>query len=244
LVGPLFLVTGSKMKLMETHSPLESSQRRLGSHFLAMWGKTKWDTSRSLSRAQTRGWHDKLISKYLPHLTVVILLATVSCPAHAATEKYYIDPSQFTAGFQIPAQDNKNISGTFTNATGSYAYDTSTKTLSNVRLAVDAASLSVATKAIAYDIQVLFNPQAFPEITFSASSPINIKDGHGEMKGTLKIHGQSKPATFDVTQNSPTNLSLKGTVKRADYAMTDDPDSQNHFGDTITLMFDVQAVRQ
>jgi len=172
----------------------------------------------------------------------VLMLFAVQ--AHAAADKYYIHPSQFTAAFQVPMQDNANASGTFSNATGSYTYDAKTKTLGTLRLAVDASSLSVATRSAAHDIDALFDPDDFPELTFTASSTTEMKDDHGEVKGLLKMHGQSKPVTFDATKTSDTGLSLKTTFKRAEFAMTDDPNAINHFGDSVTLLFDVQAIRQ
>ena len=174
-------------------------------------------------------------------LAIVSLLAL---PAHAATEKYYVDPSQFTAAFQVPAQENKSVNGTFTNATGSFSYDPDSKTFSNLRFAVDTTSLSTSSKSTTHDMRMLFDPNGFPEITFTSNSSVVLADNHGEIKGTLKVHGQSKPVTIDVTKISDRGFSFKCSVRRAEFAMAEEPDTVNHFAETITLMFDVQAIKQ
>ena len=171
-------------------------------------------------------------------------LSLLTSQAFATTEKYYVDPSQFTAAFQVPAQDNKSVNGTFTNATGSFSYDPDSKTFSNLRFAVDATSISTSSKNSTHDMRVLFDPNAYPEISFTSSSSATLADNHGEIKGTLKVHGQSKPVTIDVTKVSDKGFSFKCSVRRAEFAMVEELDAVNHFAETINLSFEVQAIRQ
>jgi len=85
-------------------------------------------------------------------------------------------------------------------------------------------------------------------------------DGKAEVKANLTLHGATKPITFEATLNhvgkSPqaggmwshegdaVGLSLRGSIKRADFGMADDPDQPTRFGDTLTLMLEMQGLRQ
>jgi polyisoprenoid-binding protein YceI len=100
----------------------------------------------------------------------------------------------------------------------------------------------------------------YPEIRITAPDSVTFEDGKAQVKATLTLHGASKPVTFDAVLNhvgkSPhgggmwasegdaVGLSLKANFKRADFGLTDDPDMPQRFGDTMTLMLEVQGLRQ
>jgi polyisoprenoid-binding protein YceI len=110
------------------------------------------------------------------------------------------------------------------------------------------------------DLWTLFDARAFPEITFQALADAPFKDGKADIKGTLSVHGVSKPFTFEATMNQTGNsphgggmwhkegpavgLSLRGSFKRADFGMGDEPEMPGRFGDSVTLMLEMQAIRQ
>lgn len=80
-----------------------------------------------------------------------------------------------------------------------------------------------------------------------ATAPQEFKDGKADIKGTLSIHGQKKEAVLHATLNaskgSKIGLSLQGSFKRADFGMGDEPEMPGRFGDTITLMLEMQAIK-
>jgi polyisoprenoid-binding protein YceI len=110
------------------------------------------------------------------------------------------------------------------------------------------------------DLMVLLGTTQYPEIVFTAKDGFTFTGGKADIKGMLSLHGISKPFTMEATLNhigkSPKGggmwtdegeaigLSLRGTFKRADFGMTDDPNMQSRFGDTVTLRLEVQAIRQ
>ncbi|NTU76620.1 MAG: YceI family protein [Alphaproteobacteria bacterium] len=189
-------------------------------------------------------------------LTLVIL----GRPALAEPQKYYVPPSQFNAAFQIMDRGFSNIMGLFKGATGSFAFDEGTKTLSHLRLAIEAGSLMTANGVHDRDLMQLLSVRQYPEISFAALAETKLNEGKGEIKGTLTLHGVSKPATFEATlnqvgqatqrgplwasQTQTVGLSLKGSFKRADFGMGDAPETEGRFGETLTFMIEMQAIQQ
>jgi len=142
-----------------------------------------------------------------------------------------------------------NLLGLFSNATGSFTL--AADSVSGLRVAIDAKSMVLTNGANARELTQLFAVAAYPEITFQATAANALKDNQGEIKGTLTVHGVSKPASFVATLNrsdasgerGTAGLSLRGSFKRADFGMGDPPEMPGRFGDTVTLLLDMQAVR-
>lgn len=189
-----------------------------------------------------------------------IALSLLPAAAWAAPEKYYVPPTQFSAAFQVMDLGFSNVFGMFRNATGAFVFDPEAKTISHVRLAMDATSMMAANPSASGDLHALFSVRQYPEISFMATAPATFKDGKAEIKGTLTVHGQSKPATFEGTLNNVGNsprgggmwssegaavgISLRGSFKRADFGMGDPPEVPGRFGDSINLMLEMQAIQQ
>lgn len=194
-----------------------------------------------------------------PFLAALILSVCLAAPLRAEEAKYYVPPTQFNAAFQVMDQGFSNLFGLFRNGTAVFLFDSGSKTVSRVKIALEAASLTTSNREAAIELTNLFEPRAYPEIAFLAAAPASFKDGRAEIKGTLTIHGQSKPATFEATLNQvgkssaggglwdkegeTVGLSLRGSFKRADFAMGDAPEMPGRFGDAITLMIEMQAIR-
>lgn len=151
-------------------------------------------------------------------LLLVLLLLAV--PAWA--ESYYVPPSQFSASYKLGG-----ASGSFANATGSFSFDRTTKTLTRLRLALDASRSA-------------FVPgQGAAEITFVSLGSTKFENDKAEVKGALALLGVTRPASFSATISGSTpTLSLQGTFKRADFGLGEDGS-----GDSFTLLMDMQAIR-
>ncbi len=193
----------------------------------------------------------------LSFLCLFFLLA-LSPAAQAAPAKYYAPPTQVNAAFQIMDRGFANIMGLFQSAVGSFAFDDETNTISRVKLAIEAESLMIPNKGAMRELHALFETDNYPEISFMATSPAVFKDGRADVKGTLTVHGQSKPATFEGTLNQvgessggswsrekeAVGLSLRGSFKRSDFMMGDEPEYPGRFGESVTLLIEMQAFRQ
>jgi polyisoprenoid-binding protein YceI len=193
-------------------------------------------------------------------LFLILILAGLAAQPVLAADKYYVPPTQFNAAFQVMDLGFANIFGLFQNATGGFTFDDANKTISAVKIGIDTNSLMTANNENKRDLSLLFGAQQFPEVAFAALAEAKFKDGKAEIKGTLTLHGISKPATFEATLNhtgaSPrgagmwrseaqaVGLSLRGSFKRADFGMGDEPEVPGRFGDTVTLMLEMQGIRQ
>jgi polyisoprenoid-binding protein YceI len=163
---------------------------------------------------------------------------------------------------QVMSLGFSNIMALFQNATGSFSFDDGGKSISHLRLAIDATSLMTTNNDNQRDLTALFGVMQYPEIRITAPDTTAFKDGKAEIKANLTLHGTTKPVTLDATLNHVGNspygggmwasegqavgLSLHGTLKRADFGIGDNPDSdeKNHFGDSITLQLEMQAIKQ
>jgi len=191
------------------------------------------------------------------------MLAVFSAGAASAEEtsaRYYIPPSQFNAALEVMDLGFANVFGLFRNATGSFEFDSAAKSIGSLKLAIDATSLMASNPENSSDLMVLLGTTQYPEIVFITKDSATFADGKANLKGTLTLHGVSKPIEMEATLNhigkSPKGggmwsnegeaigVSLRGTFKRADFGMTDDPNMQNRFGDTVTLRMETQAIRQ
>ncbi len=172
---------------------------------------------------------------------LLLTLAALAQPAKAASDKFYVPPTQFSGHYQITAAKDgekpaDSVSGAFRGGTGSFAYDAEEKNLNRLRFAIDANRSPFAM-------------DYYPEITFVAASA-KFSEGKAEVKGTLTIHGVSHPTRFDATLNpidgdneKSVSLSLRGDFKLADFGLSGDA-SLSRLGESATLLLDVQAIKQ
>lgn len=188
------------------------------------------------------------MSKAIIRIVLAILFVTAfSSSAYAAVKKFYVEPTQFNAAFQIMDRGMSNIIGLFQAATAAFDYDAETQTISKVRLAIDTTSMMIPNQNASDEFGTMLDARDYPELSFMATAAQQLKNGAGDIKGTLTFHGQKKEATFHAVVNNATTskvgLSLRGSFKRADFGMGDEPEMPGRFGDTITLMLEMQAIK-
>jgi polyisoprenoid-binding protein YceI len=196
-------------------------------------------------------------------LLIVFILVLLPATVFAADEgpvHYYVPPTQFNAALEVMDLGFANVFGLFRNATGSFSFEAATKSVDKLRIALDASSLIANSSGNEASLAALLASAQYPEISFAASDSVSFAEGKADIRGTLTIHGVSKPCVFEATLNhvgkSPQaggmwsdegdaiGLSLHGSFKRADFGMADDPLIKGRFGDTITLLLEMQAIRQ
>jgi polyisoprenoid-binding protein YceI len=191
---------------------------------------------------------------------VLLMLPLRTASAADSPVSYYVPPPQFSAALQVMDLGFANVFAIFQNATGSFSFDEGAKSLSRLRLALDTSSLMSSNSGSQRDLANLLGTMQYSEIRVTAPDSVTFADGKAEVKATLTLHGTAKPVTFEATLNhvgkSPrgggmwssegdaVGLSLRGSIKRADFGMTDDPETPSRFGDTMTLMLEMQGLRQ
>mgnify|MGYP006154359659 CR=1 FL=1 len=126
-----------RWKLNSTSSAFSS---RLGLNHSVRWKRTPGRSWKS----QTRPSADTV--QVLARLGGVCLLASgaqllVAAPAGAQSALYEIDPDHLSVGFLVDHVGYAKVLGMFRAARGSYRFDESTATLSDVRIEIDTASV-------------------------------------------------------------------------------------------------------
>jgi len=190
----------------------------------------------------------------------VLTAGTALAAEDTEPDRYYIPPPQFNAAIEVMDLGFANVFGLFRNATGSFEFEPATKTVDNLKLAIDLSSLIASNPGNERDLMVMLGALQYPEIVFTTKDSVSFAEGKADIKGTLTVHGASKPFVLEATLNqigkSPAGggmwesqgkaigISMRGTFKRADFGMADDPMAKARFGDSITLLLEAQAIRQ
>jgi len=194
-------------------------------------------------------------------LTLALIFScSGSTSAADATAPYYVPPAQFSVALEVMDMGFANVFALFRTATGSFAFDETSKSISNLRLAIDTTSLLANTNENQRDLSNLLSAFQFPEIRIMAPDSVTFVDNKAEIKTTLTLHGTNKPVTFTATLNrsgkSPhgggmwgsegdaVGISMQGSFKRADFGITDSPEAPARFSDTINLRLEIQAIKQ
>lgn len=193
-------------------------------------------------------------------LLCLLLFCIISAQAVADSAAYYIPPAQMNTQLEIMDNGYANMFALFRNSTGGFTFDETAKTMSNLKIAIDTTSLISNSNENQRDLSNLLGAFQNSEIRITAPDTVAFTDNKAEIKATVMMHGAAKPVTFTATLNRTgttehTNsmwsneahavgLSLNGTLKRADFGMTDSANTPNRFGDTLTLRLEAEAVKQ
>ena len=77
-----------------------------------------------------------------------------------------------------------------------------------------------------------FDAEKFPELVFKSTSFTKVKNNKYRLKGTITIHGVSKPIEFDVifngravtmTKKQTAGFTVRGKLNRSDFSLGKDP---------------------
>jgi len=196
-------------------------------------------------------------------ITLLLLLAPLRAYGTDSTaSSYYVPPAQFNAQLQVMDMGFSNIFVLLQNATASFLFNEDAKSISRVRIALDVSTLMTNNNGNQRDLENLFDNGQYPEIAITSPDAVTFTDNKAQLKANITLHGQTKPVILDVVLNqvgktpnsnsmwskegSAVGLSIRGSVKRADFGMGDDPKAgaPGRFGDTISFMMEMQALKQ
>jgi polyisoprenoid-binding protein YceI len=187
------------------------------------------------------------------------MLATST--ASAEPVEYRIDPEHLSLGFLVDHIGYASVLGFFRNAEGSLEFDEGTGVVTNLRVAVDSAS--VFTNHDKRDDHLrsadFLNSTEFPEMVFTAERADPLGDQRYQISGNLELLGQSRPLTLDATLNKVgeypfgggllsgkpyvIGVSARGSFERSGYGMNYGVDN-GWVGNEINLIIEFEAVRQ
>ncbi|MES0882846.1 YceI family protein [Roseibium sp. SCP14] len=188
-------------------------------------------------------------------LTGAAATILVAFPALADPHRYELDPEHTTIAFMVDHLGYADTLGLFLTFEGGFTYDLETQNLSDVIITVQTASVESFNKARDGHVRSkdFLNVEAFPVMTFTATSGTPAGETTGTVEGELNLLGQTHPLKLSVTLNKASKypfghgrftlgISARGTVKRSAYGMT--YAVENGFvGDEVQLILETEAMR-
>lgn len=145
---------------------------------------------------------------------------------------YKIDNSHSEIGFSVKHMMISNVKGFFSKYEGGFDYDEKAKTVSNVNVKIEVASVSTGEKKRDDHLTSpdFFDAGKYPTIEFKADKISGVEPGKTfKVPGTLTMHGVTKPITLQVEFHGSTvgmmgetriGFTATTKVKRTDYGVT------------------------
>ena len=191
----------------------------------------------------------------LPMLLCLTTVLASSQPALAAPARYRLDPEHLSIAFLVRHIGYADVLGQFLEAEGSFTFDEEARTVSDINVTIDAASVfshhktrdEHTRKADFLDV-----PQ-FPAITFVGTWATATGPNTGKVTGDLTIRGVTKPVILDVTLNKTglypyvdnyvAGVSARTTIRRSEFGMTYAV-ANGWVGDEVEVIIELEAIRE
>ena len=178
-----------------------------------------------------------------------------AAPAVAAPERYRLDPEHLSIGFLVGHIGYADVLGKFLRAEGDFVLDEKARTVSDIKVTIDAAS--VFSNHEARDDHVrkadFLDVARFPTITFVSTGATATGPDTGTIDGDLTIRGVTRPVTLDVTLNKTgpypfgdnyvAGVSARTTIRRSDFGMTYAVEN-GWVGDEVQVIIELEAIRE
>lgn len=190
-------------------------------------------------------------TKYLAGLVAIASVAGSVNAAWAA--RYEIDPTHTVVAFLIDHVGYSRVLGRFDAVSGSFEYDVDTRTLKQLDVVVETASVDSGNQARDKHVRNrdFLDVKNHPTMRFVAAETAFDSDQGGPVTGTLTLLGESRPLTLDVTINKKAvypfghkrftiGASARGRVMRSDYGMQYGV-ANALVGDEVELLIELEA---
>jgi polyisoprenoid-binding protein YceI len=191
--------------------------------------------------------------------TLAFLLALfLAVSAAAQTSSWTIDPKHSTAQFTVRHLAISNVSGNFTNVTGTLDLNEKDITQSQVSAVIDVSSVDTRVSDRDKDLRSpnFFDVEKYPTIEFKSKRIVN-SGGKLQVIGDLTMHGTTREVTLDVDGPTPElndpwgnvrrGFSASTTLNRKDFGLT-----YNHalktgeavVGDNVKIQIDLELIKK
>jgi polyisoprenoid-binding protein YceI len=178
--------------------------------------------------------------------------------AAAQTSTWTIDPKHSTAQFTVRHLAISNVSGNFTNVTGTIDLNEKDITQSQVSAVIDVSSVDTRVSDRDKDLRSpnFFDVEKYPTIEFKSKRIVN-SGGKLQVIGDLTMHGTTREVTLDVDGPTPElndpwgnvrrGFSASTTLNRKDFGLT-----YNHalktgeavVGDNVKIQIDLELIKK
>jgi polyisoprenoid-binding protein YceI len=171
---------------------------------------------------------------------------------------YQIDSAHSSAQFTVRHMMIANVRGEFTRLSGGIAYDPADPANSSIDATIDAASVN--TREAQRDAHLksadFFDVERFPTLTFR-SKEVAVRDGEGNVKGDLTMHGVTREVVLRVEGPTPEskdpwgNMRIGATatakINRKDFGLNWNAALEAGgvlVGEEVKITIDLEAIRQ
>jgi polyisoprenoid-binding protein YceI len=187
-----------------------------------------------------------------------LLALFLAVSAAAQTSTWTIDPKHSTAQFTVRHLAISNVSGNFTNVTGTIDLNEKDITQSQVSAVIDVSSVDTRVSDRDKDLRSpnFFDVEKYPTIEFKSKRIVN-NGGKLQVIGDLTMHGTTREVTLDVDGPTPElndpwgnvrrGFSASTTLNRKDFGLT-----YNHalktgeavVGDNVKIQIDLELIKK
>lgn len=197
------------------------------------------------------------MNRLLARLFALGLALAAHGAAQAQPARYEIDPDHLSVAFLVQHLGYARVIGLFQKGSGTFTFDETTATLSDVRLVVEAASAFTHHRKRDNHLRSadFLNAGEFPQIVFKGAKAKRTGERTFVVEGQLELLGKSEPVTFDVTWNKSgpyempgdkayvMGASARGSFRRSRFGMNYGV-ANGWVGDTVELMVEFEARRK
>ena len=157
--------------------------------------------------------------------------ATAPAVAAPAADAFVIDAAHSSVTFKVRHLGISTVTGRFARFGGSFTYDSTSPSLANVAVTIDAASVDTDIQRRDDDLRSdnFFDVARYPTLAYVARRIDRVGDGKYRVLGDLTIHGVTKPAVLDAELGGVLHLAngtdvaavhATTTINRFDYGLT------------------------
>jgi len=199
------------------------------------------------------------MTRFRSQAFLLALALFLALSAAAQTSTWTIDPKHSTAQFTVRHLAISNVSGNFTNVTGTIDLNEKDITQSQVSAVIDVSSVDTRVSDRDKDLRSpnFFDVEKYPTIEFKSKRIVNSGGGKLQVIGDLTMHGTTREVTLDVDGPTPElndpwgnvrrGFSASTTLNRKDFGLT-----YNHalktgeavVGDNVKIQIDLELIKK
>lgn len=191
----------------------------------------------------------------LARASLVAALLAAPVPSVAEPVAFDLDPAHTTVAFLVDHIGYARTLGWFTEVSGSFVYNATERTVTDIRIEVVPAS--VFTNDERRDEHVrnadFLDVDSHPAIVFTAEGGEVTGENTGIVRGELTLLGETRPVEVAVTLNKDApypfghekrtlGISAEATVVRSEYGMT--YALGGLVGDEVDVLIEMEAIAQ
>lgn len=165
-------------------------------------------------------------------------------PGAALAGTYKLDPHHTSVIAKLAHMDLSRYTLRFDDVSGSFDFNPSSASASNVKITIDPKSVDTGDQA--FDKRIaskFFEAEKYPTMNFTADS-VKIMNGHASVAGILNFHGVKKTVVLHTTYRgfaqSRMGFSGEATFKRSDFGVSEWVPLE---ADDVTILVETEFTR-